>query len=68
MKTEHQQQLEHFIKDKDYSAAESFLISIKSEYPDDLDYLKNRKKRLEESRERFKKDQEELNKLEKEYG
>lgn len=38
MKTEHQQQLEHFIKDKDYSAAESFLISIKSEYPDDLDY------------------------------
>lgn len=38
MTNAHKQQLEYFIKDKDYSSAESFLISIKSEYPDDLDY------------------------------
>ena len=38
MTNAHNQQLENYIKDKDYSSAESFLISIKSEYPDDLDY------------------------------
>ncbi|MFA6076967.1 MAG: tetratricopeptide repeat protein [Candidatus Paceibacterota bacterium] len=34
----HHQQLEYYIKNKDYSTAESFLISIKSEYIDDMDY------------------------------
>lgn len=34
----HQQQLERLIRDKNYSSAESFLISIEAEYPDDLDY------------------------------
>lgn len=49
MTNAHQQQLEHYIRDKDYSSAESFLISLKSEYPDDLDFwyfLVNIKRKL----------------------
>lgn len=38
MKNLHHQQIENLVKEKEYSAAEKFLLSIKSEYSDDLDY------------------------------
>ena len=38
MTNTHKQILEHLIEVKDYSSAEGFLISFKSEYQDDLDY------------------------------
>ncbi len=53
----HRQQLDYYIKNKDYSSADSFLLSIKSEYQNDLDYwyflaFVNRKlERLDHARE-----------------